>query len=41
VPQHTAQILSPLAGQKRTAFRFSQIVQFTLAPGRLLAEQAA
>jgi hypothetical protein len=32
VPQQTAQIFSPLAGQNRSAFRFSQIGQDTEAP---------
>jgi hypothetical protein len=32
VPQQTAQIFSPLAGQKRSAFRFSQIGQDPDAP---------
>ena len=34
VPQLTAQIFSPLAGQKRTALRFSQIGQDTESPKR-------
>src|SRR5712664_4381464 len=32
VPQQTAQIFSPLAGQKRAALRFSQIGQNTESP---------
>src|SRR5229473_2342683 len=32
VPQQTAQIFSPLAGQKRAALRFSQIGQDTESP---------
>jgi hypothetical protein len=32
VPQHTAQIFSALAGQKRPGFRFSQIGQVTKDP---------
>jgi hypothetical protein len=32
VPQQTAQIVSPLAGQKRAALRFSQIGQDTESP---------
>jgi hypothetical protein len=32
VPQQTAQIFSPFAGQKRTALRFSQIGQDTESP---------
>jgi hypothetical protein len=32
VPQQTAQIVSPLAGQKRVPLRFSQIGQTTDAP---------
>src|SRR5712691_4756286 len=34
VPQQTAQIFSPLAGQKRAALRFSQIGQDTESPKR-------
>jgi hypothetical protein len=32
VPQQTAQIVSPLAGQKRAGLRFSQIGQDTKSP---------
>jgi hypothetical protein len=39
VPQHTAQIFSPLAGQKRAAFRFSQIVHVTESPANQEAMQ--
>jgi len=45
VPQQTAQIFSPLAGQKRAVLRFSQIGQFNRLPrdcsetGNLIATQ--
>src|SRR6266436_2676247 len=39
VPQQTAQILSPLAGQKRSGLRFSQIEQDTNSPLQSKADQ--
>jgi hypothetical protein len=32
VPQHTAQIFSPFAGQNRFGFRFPQMGQFNASP---------
>jgi hypothetical protein len=39
VPQQTPQIFSPLAGQKRSALRFSQIGQDTKSPTQVMAIQ--
>jgi hypothetical protein len=39
LPQQTAQIFSPLAGQNLSALRFSQIGQITAAPGQTNANQ--
>src|SRR6266576_4859376 len=39
VPQQTAQIFSPLAGQKRAALRFSQIGQDTGVPSDAFATE--
>jgi len=39
LPQHTAQIFSPFAGQNLSALRFSQIGQDTAAPSDSQANQ--